>query len=422
MIPIFAMPLSVSPDRADTCDVTGPDVRVRSVEELLGAGALANPYPAYRRLRDAGAVHRAGPGQWAVPRHADVSALLRDSRLGSEFPAAVHRAKLGDGPAAEFFARILIDRDPPAHTRLRKLISPVFSRPVIQRLADHIGHLVDELLEPALERHSLDAVGELGYPLPVTVICELMGIPPEDRELVRPRMVELAVAFGALSLTGPQQRAADEAVEWLRAYVRPLLAPRRERTPADQPLTGLLASGGQDLEDEVVDNAVFLFFAGFETTMNLIANGLAALVGNPDQLALLRSRPDLIPTAVEELLRYDAPIQLSMRLVREPVEIDGRTLRAGRVAVLLLGAANHDERVFNRPDQLDVSRQPVPHVSFGGGHHYCIGAVLARIEAAVVLERLLGRTSCVDWAAEPVRRPHVSIRAYATVPLRLTPA
>lgn len=393
------------------------------VVDLRRVGDMDDPTPYFRRLRDSAPVHRAGPGQWAVVRYEDVAALLRDSRLGSEFPPLVHKVKLGDGPAAEFFARILIDRDPPVHTVLRRRLGPAFSPPVVRRLSERIGQLVDDLLAPAVERGRIDAVAELGYVLPVTVVCELMGLPAEDRDMVRPRMIDLAVAFGALSLSDAQRKAADEAVVWLRDYIGPLLARRREGhdDQLSRLLTGDSAEPGPHQAADLLDNAVFLLFAGFETTMNLIANGCAALLRFPDQLDRLRADLALVPTAVEEFLRFDAPIQMSMRLVREPVEIGGHRLRRGRVVVLALGSANHDERVFDKPAKLDVARKHNPHLSFGGGHHYCLGATLARIEAAAVFERLLRVTSSIAPAGSPVRRREASIRAFASVPIALTP-
>jgi cytochrome P450 len=391
--------------------------------DALDPAVLEDPYPTYAGLRRAGPLCRGGPGQWVVTRYADVAALLHDPGLGHQFPREYHRFSAGDGAAGEFFQRILLDRDPPDHTRLRRLMAAAFSPTLVRRLGDHIGDLVDELLAPALDRHRLDAVRDLASPLPVTVVCELLGIPAADRDLVRPRASDLCKAFGTYT---PQsdRAAADAAVVWLRDYVGALLE-RRRAHPGDDLLSRMLAAveGGSGLSyEEIVDNAVFLFFAGFETTMSLISTGCAALMRYPSELARLRADPALVPSAVEEFLRYDAPIQSVGRLVRRPREVCGRTIQAGRVLLLLLGSANHDEAQFACPGRLDVGRRPNPHVSFGGGSHFCLGAGLARVEAAVTFERLLRRFASIEPAGPQVRRPGTSLRAYASVPLAVKPA
>ncbi len=376
---------------------------------------IEDPYPAYAALRRAGAVCRFGPGQWGVTRYADVVALLRDKRLGSAFPPEFHEFSVGPGPAADFFQQVAIVRDPPNHTRLRKLMHQAFRAPVAEALRDHIQALVDELLLPARERGSFDAVDELAYPLPVTVVCELIGIPAGDRDEVRPRVEELVKGF-TTRVPVEQRAAVNDAVSWLREYVGELLQARRRR-PGGDLLSAMLAAedGGESLSfDEIVDNAVFLFFAGFETTRNLISTGVVALLQNPDQLARMRADRALIRSAVDEFLRYDAPVQGAGRFTLEPVEIGGRTIPPGRVLVLLLGSANHDEVYFSQPERLDIGRQPNRHVSFGGGGHHCLGAALARIEGAVVFERLLALSERLELTAPPVRRPLCNFRSYAS--------
>jgi cytochrome P450 len=381
-----------------------------------------DPYPTYARLRAAGPLVPGGPGQWLFSRYAEVSTLLRSDRLGSEFPPVVHRHKLGDGPACEFFTRIVIDRDPPAHTRLRRGMGRSFNPGTVKSLHHRVARIVDDLLAPALERGRLDLVSDLALPLPVTVVCSLLGVPAQDLEVVRPRMVDLATAFGELTLTPQQRAAADDAVVWLREYVGEHVD-RRRRCPADDQLSWMVEAEGDGVTPaETVDNAVFLFFAGFETTTSLVVNGVMALLRHPDQLDRLRRDPSLIPSAVEELLRFDAPVQMSMRLVREPFTVAGRTVRAGRVAVLLLGSANRDERRFHEPESLDVGRHPNPHLSFGGGHHYCVGAPLARIEGALVLDRLIRRFRHIELDGAAVRRRHSTIRSYRSVPLAVRAA
>ncbi|MER7274932.1 cytochrome P450 [Dactylosporangium sp. NPDC000244] len=384
---------------------------------------LADPYPRYAELRRAGPLARGGVGQWVVSRHADVAALLRDRRLGTEYPPEYHEFSNGTGPARDFFERIILDRDPPAHTRLRRLMGAAFSPRLVQRMERQIARVTAGLLGPLAERGRFDAVADLAFPLPVTVVCELLGIPAADRDLVRPKAVDLCLGFASV-VPAHQRATVDAAVVWLRDYVGSLLDERR-RVPREDLLSTLLAAeaDGETLtREEIVDNAVFLFFAGFETTVNLIATGCAALLSHPDQWARLRGDRTLVGTAVEEFLRYDAPIQLTARLVREPVDVGGRTIRAGRVLVLLLGSANRDEHRFADPDRLDVGRSPNPHVSFGGGPHHCLGAVLARAEGRVVFEHLLARFAAIEPAGPAVRRRDATFRGLAGVPVAVRAA
>jgi cytochrome P450 len=288
----------------------------------------------------------------------------------------------------------------------------------IRSLHGRMEELVDELLAPALDSGRLDAVADLALPVPVTVICELLGVPSADRDLVRPRAASLVKGFTTF-VAREDRSEVHESVNWLRDYVGRLLEERR-RCPGEDLLSLLAAAedDGQSLTpDEIVDNAVFLFFAGFETTKNLIANACVAMLRHPDQAARLRRHPSLMPSAVEEFLRYDAPVQGAGRYTREPIEIGGRTIRQGRVLVLLLGSANHDERQFSDPARLDVGRQPNAHLSFGGGSHFCLGASLARVEGAIALGRLLERFATLEPAGDPVRLPLGNFRSYASVPI-----
>jgi len=389
----------------------------------LDPAVLDDPYPTYAELRAAGPLCRFGPGSWGVTRHADVVALQRDPRLGSEFPPAYHAMSTGDGATSAFFSRIMLYRDPPEHRRLRQLMGKAFSPAVVRGIRSDIEELVDRLLAPALDTGRMDVVTDLAYPLPVLVICRLMGIPAQASDDVRRHAINLGRAFSAI--VPPEARgAADEAVDWLRGYLGELLDQRR-RDPGDDLLSHLLRAeeAGETLShDEIVDNTVFSFFAGFETTVHLITTGFAALLNHPDQLDRLRAEPDLVPTAVDEFLRYDAPIQGTARYVKERLEIGGHTVRQGRVLVLLLGSANHDERVFDAPERLDVGRTPNPHVTFGGGGHLCLGAFLARLEGQVVFDRVARQLATLEPSGNLVRATDTPFRAYATVPVTLKPA
>lgn len=381
---------------------------------------IDDPYPVYVELRAAGRLARGSAGQWVVSHHADVARLLKDRRLGHRYPAEYHEFSNGSGPANDFLQRIVLDQDPPTHTFWRRIMQQSFSPALMRRLDDYVAGQVDELMAAARERGHLDVVDDLAFPLPVTVVCELLGIPDVDRAAVRPHAVELAKAF-ALYVPPEEREGAHAAVTWLRGYIKSLIDERSVR-PSHDLIGNLLALERETPEldrETLVDNVVFLFFAGFETTTNLISTTWSALLTNPGQLRLLRERPELAERTVEEMLRYDAPIQATARYVKEPVEIDGRTIRAGRILVLLLGAANHDPECFDRPEEVDITRDPNPHVSFGGGPHHCLGAALARVEGRAVARWLAGAAEQPQPAGEIVRRPSVTFRGYRSIPVSL---
>lgn len=379
---------------------------------------LSDPYPVYAGLRAAGPVCRGGPGQWAVTRHAEVSALLRDRRLSHEYPPEYHQLSVGEGAASGFFQRIILDRDPPGHTRLRRAMGAAFTPFLMRQLSSYIGKLVDSLLTEAIEADVFDAVNDIAFPLPVQVICETIGIPHADRAEVRPYAIDLAKGF-SLMVADDERAAVHRAVTWLRTYISGLMEERRRRPHEDLMSCMLSAVGGDEgiTTDEVIDNLVFLFFAGFETTTNLIATGCHCLASHPQQWQLLKRQPGLAETAVEEFLRFDAPIQATARLVRETMRVGEVTIRPGRLLVLLIGSANHDERAYAHPDLLDVSRSPNQHVSFGGGIHHCLGSSLARLEAQAVFSGLLEKAAELTPTGPATRRPSATFRTFAHMPL-----
>lgn len=390
--------------------------------DSLDPAVLNDPYPVYAALRCAGPVCRGGPGQWVLTRHQEVSSCLRDRRLSHYFPEAFRRFSAGVGPSAAFFRHILLDRDPPQHTVLRNLLNSCFPDS-LAALAPRIQILVDELLAPALDGESFDIVSQLACQLPVSLICALLGFPASDRMLVAPHAGNLARGFG-IRVPEEDRTLADGAVVWFREYVQSAMQERR-LIPRGDGLSKILAqekSHPEVTNEELVDNVIFLFFAGFDTTTNLIGNGMAALLQFPGQMHRLGSDRGLIPSAVEEFLRFDPPIQTVARLTLEPIEIAGTTIRPGRVAVLLLGSANRDERRFEKPDVLDVGRKDNAHVAFGGGPHYCLGAALARLEAETVFRTIFERFATLERAGEPVRLPRPNFSSYVSVPIRGKPA
>jgi cytochrome P450 len=382
---------------------------------------LDDPYPVYARLRAAGRLARAGPGQWAVTHYDDVAALLRSHDVGSAHEEEARAFSLGSGPINSFYGRIVLYRDPPAHAGLRRLLGQSVSAEAMSAVAARLPAVLESLFEPLLDGHGCEAMSGIALPLSLRVLCDLVGFPHADAGAILPHALDLSRAF-ATRVSEADRQAADAAVVWLRAYVGDLLASRRRTPRAD-----LLSRIGRDLDtsaisaEDVIDNLAFLLFAGFETTAHQIGNALAALLDHPDQLARLRVEPGLVSLAVDELLRFDPPIQGVARVVRAPILIGDRPIRAGRVLVLLLGSANRDGARFAEPDRLDVGRTPNLHVSFGGGPHYCLGAPLARLELAALLRALLQRTRSIASAGPAVRQRQTRFRGYVSLPLSAEP-
>lgn len=391
--------------------------------DALNPAVVEDPYPCYAELRRAGPLARGGPGTWLVTRYADVVALLGDRRLRNALPPAYYTASLGQGPASEFFQRVIFYRDPPLHGRLRRLMAASFTPRLVDRLRERIREQVDEILSMAVEVGHFDAIEDLAYPLAFNVICLLIGIPAGDRDEVRTQAAWLARGFST-GLSAEERRSIDAAVVWLQNYMEHLS--RERRRPSDVDLMSRMcnAEQGEDglAHEELVDNTVFLFWAGFETVLSVIGTGCVALARFPEQFERLRANPSLTATAIEEFLRFDAPIQGTSRLVGSEIDIDGRILRAGRVLVLVLGSANHDEQVFASPQRLDVTRRPNPHLSFGGGPHRCLGNVLARTEATVVFELLARNIARLELAGKVERHCGTTwMRLHDKVPLAVAP-
>jgi cytochrome P450 len=388
------------------------------LDELTTMVGREDPYPHYARLREISPLLRAPDGALVVTRYADCSLVTRDSRLGHMDPDML--AFLGfpdwaDHPALRQMFTSMLLRNPPDHTRLRRLVSGTFTARRVQALRPAIEAMVDDLLD-GLDG-AVDFVDAFAFPLPVNVIGELLGVPAQDRAqfqgLVRDWTQVLEVVDADVL------RTADPAAATIRDYLAGLAAQRR-RDPGADLLSALVAAedaGDQLTEDELLTTAALLFAAGFETTTNLLGNGLVALLRNPDLLAQLRERPDLTASAVEELLRYDSPVQIVSRLVLAPVEIAGVPIEAGERVVAYLGAGNRDPRRFPEPDRLVLDRQDNAPLSFGGGIHYCLGAPLARLEAQIALPALVSRFPKLALDGAPQRRDSLSIRGYTSLPI-----
>ena len=402
--------------------MTLPDAVARPRIAAVDLACSDAPYPEYERLRAQGPVVRGEFGQWLVVHHGAVSALLRDGRLASHFPREFIRLTLGHGPAAEFPTRIVLTQDPPEHTHARRFLGQAFGTPRVRAMTPAVAALVEGLLAPARDAGRLDLVTDLAVPLPVTVICRLIGIPDADRDQVLPRVIELAQVFDAANLKPDERDGVDTAVAWLREYVTALL---RDATPGDATLAGMFAAATPEERGDVatiVDNLLFLFHAGFETTMGLVSNGCVALLRNPDQLDRLRRDPTLVRPAIDEFLRFDSPIQNAIRVAREPIEIGGHKIRTGRSVMLLLGAANRDPAVFDRPAELDLSRTPNPHLGFGGGLHHCLGTALARLMGELTFTALATGFRDIAPDGDALRRQHGSLRSFERLPLAVRSA
>jgi cytochrome P450 len=355
----------------------------------------ADPYPFYKRLREEDPVHQSPMGFWVLTRYEDCVTALRDQRFGREGFAELLSAVYGDGTEPGTLPRSMLFRDPPDHTRLRALVSKAFTPKVIEQMRGHIQEIVDRLLGAVQGKGEMDVIADLAYPLPVTVICEMLGVPLSDHESIKHWSADIARSLDAIGLPSDVEIvdrgriARREIGDYFRRLV-----PKRRANPQNDLLTGLIAAeeqGDKLSEGEVIAMCVLLFIAGHETTVNLIGNGLLALLRHPEQLALLRQNPTMVPAAVEELLRYDSPVQRTARVTNADVEIGGKQIAKGAMVVTAIGAANRDPAQFTDPDRLDITRKDVRHVSFGFGIHFCLGAPLARVEGQIALGTLLQR-------------------------------
>jgi cytochrome P450 len=392
--------------------------------DLTDAAVVADPYPAFARARAAAPVQwHEGLGLWLAFTHAEANAVLRDRRLGRIWRDREPAERFGDFNLIHRNA--ILEMEPPDHTRLRRLISTAFARGHVERLRPWVeelaGRLVDDLVERSGGSEPVDVLAGMAEQLPVDVIAELLGVPEADRPLLRPwsnAIVKMYEYGRTTAVEAAAERAAGEFV----AYLRNLAADRRRNLGEDlvsHLVTVRDTEGDRLTEDELVTTCILLLNAGHEATVNVTGNGLLALLRHPDQLARLRADRALLPTAIEELMRFDSPLQLFERTATEDVEIAGVTVREGQKIAALLGSANHDPAVFADPAALDVGRADNPHITFGAGVHFCIGAPLARVELQASFGALLDRTSRLELGGEPVRRPEFVIRGLAQLPVVL---
>jgi pimeloyl-[acyl-carrier protein] synthase len=388
-------------------------------EDVPGAGP--DPHPIYHATRAAKPLLRTEEGSWILTRYADCEAVLRDPRFSSNPQHLADPPPLEEASMREAMAQsgstILLFMDPPDHTRIRNLVSRNFTPRAIGAWRPRVTEIVDGLLDEAEERGELEVVGEFGFQVPVIVICELLGVPAEDRHLFGPWSSDASRLLDQNLTAEETQRGLMGAMS-LIGYLNPLIEDR-QRTPRDDLLSHIVAAGTADgapedqrLSDEELRSLVLLLFvAGHETTMNLIGNGTKALLDHPDQLARLRADPSLIETATEEILRYDGPVHVTGRIATTDVEVAGQPIATGTQVVTLLAAANRDPAEFAQPDRFDVGRDPNHHLAFSKGIHHCLGAALARMEGQLAIGRLVERFGTLELrTAEPTYRDHFVLR------------
>ena len=395
------------------------------VARLMLAATRTDPYPLYAGVRQRGLV-RSPLGAYAAADHATVASILRDRRFSSS-PA--HQtgyrppSYAPDDPRAGLPAGDLLNMDPPDHTRLRRLVTGAFGPRAIAGLEPWIREVTVRQLAAADGAGRFDLIDTLAFPLPIAVICHLLGVPAEDRAQFRIWGHDVAATLDPQTAAAAQAQTRDSE-RALTGYLQDLVRERRAH-PDDSILSALIAAedeGDRLSSGEVVSTALLLLVAGFETTVNLIGNGAVALLGDPGSWDRLRREPALVPAAVEEMLRYDSPVQLTLRIATEEVEVGGTAIAAGRPVFVSIGGANRDPEVFEHPDEFRIGRpDPGRHLSFSLGLHHCLGASLARLEGRIAIEELTRRYPALELAAPPTRSSLLVLRGFDSVPVRARP-
>jgi len=393
---------------------------------MLFAGRLSDPYPLYHRLRAEDPVHWSERfSSWLLTRYGDVALALKDSRLSAN-RTGVFMRQLPDAmtqtlePLREHLATWLSHSDPPHHTRLRVLVSKAFTPGIVEAMRGHIQAIVEDLLESIRSKHEIDIIRDIAYPLPAAVISDMLGVPPEGREHFK-QWAEDIMAFtggGALALPRIAEQAQKSLFE-MYDYFGELMRERRRQPQADliSALTRVEEQGDVLNEEDLIGLCDQLLTAGHDTTRNLIGNGILALLQNQDQLQKLWEDPGLIISAVEELLRYDSPLQRQTRVAKEDFELAGKHICKGQPVLSMLGAANRDPGQFADPDRLDIRRRNNGHLAFGSGIHYCLGAPLSRLEGQIAIGTIVQRFPDIRLA-NPVQqwRENMSVRGLVSLP------
>jgi cytochrome P450 len=386
---------------------------------------IRNPYPHYAQLRSTDPVHLTLYGAYVASRHADVSLVMRDKRFGKDYVERTIRRYGPDimkEPVFRSMSHWMLQQDPPDHTRLRGLVVKAFTARRVEDMRPRIQKIVDETLDRIIPQGKMDLIEDFAFRLPVTIICDMLGIPEEHRETFYAGSRDGGRLLDPVPLSPAEIQQGNAGNAMAAMYFQQLFELRR-KNPGDDLITQLVQAeeeGSKLSNEELTANIILLFGAGHETTVNLIGNGLLALHRNPDQLALLKARPELITNAIEEFLRYDSSVQLTGRVALEDIEdLGGKRIPKGESVLCLLGSANHDPAVYpDHPERLDITRPNVRPLSFGGGIHFCLGAQLARIEAEVAISTLLRRLPDLrlDDAVNPEWRPTFVLRGLKRLP------
>ncbi|MCI0547428.1 MAG: cytochrome P450 [Candidatus Rokubacteria bacterium] len=384
---------------------------------------IENPYPFFHALREEDPVHAHPMGFYVLTRYDDVMTLLRDSRFGKAAYEELLASRFGgNGGGGAWVTSSMLFKDPPDHTRLRTLVSKAFTPRVVETMRAHIQEIVDGLLDQVQARGRMDVISDLAYPLPVTVISEMLGVPPAESDSIKEWSLAIARSLDAIAMPVDQEviQKGNAAFKALAAYFQDLATARR-RAPRADLLSALIAAeeqGDKLSERELLATCILLYVAGHETTVNLIGNGVLALLRHPAELRRLAANPGLAPGAVEELLRYDGPVQRTGRIASTDVEIGGKTIPKGTLVLGLLGAANRDPAHFPEPDRLDLERADNRHLAFGLGIHFCLGAPLARLEGQMAFATLLRRCPRLELATpSPTWRSSATLRGLTALPV-----
>lgn len=381
-------------------------------------GFIADPYPAYAELREREPVrYDEATDHWLISRYADVNALLRDRRLGRTYLHVATHAEMGRPHPPEWhdpFWRLInagiLDMEPPNHTRVRRLVSKAFTPKYVEGLRPRVQAIMDQLVEDVAGAGEFDLM-RVAEPLPVTVIADMLGVPEPDRHHLRPWSADICKMYELNPSPEMQQDAVRASTEF-SAYLRELARARRRDAGEDliSQLALVIDEGERLTEDELVGTCVLLLNAGHEATVNSTLLGWWSLFRKPDRLKELRADRSLLPNAIEELLRFDTPLQMFERWVLEPIELHGVRIPKGAELGLLFGSANRDPAVFDEPDELDLRRDPNPHLTFGAGIHFCLGAPLGRQELQVSFATLMDRFPNLELVEEPRWKPNYIIR------------
>jgi cytochrome P450 len=396
-----------------------------ALEELATSpGAREDPYPHYERVRAAGPAVRVSDSLLVLIGHPEVDQALRDNRLTVADVEYMDRRwpDWAEHASMRSLSRSLLETNPPDHDRLRRLVSGAFTPRRLAHMREAVAAMAARLIDDMTGAGTVDFMAAFAYPLPVTVICELLGVPEADRPWFRPVGHDLTASLEPMvaDLTD-----ADRASEQLIAYFTDLVVAKRA-APGDDLTSALVATHDADpsalSHEELLSNLTLLLVAGFETTTNLFGNGLWTLMRHPAAMAALRAAPREVGAFVEEMLRFDSPVQLASRRVRSPIEVAGHDMPADSETFLMVGGANRDPRRFHRPGEFDPWRADNAPLSFGAGAHFCLGSALARMEAQVGFPMLLERFAGIEPAEPPVRKDRLTLRGYAEMKLSLTGA